>query len=126
MFFFCIYSDRNGGGSDVYEGTAEISPGEWTKIYFDISQAAESYGTVDHMTVWVKDGDGNRANAEYSLLISELDAYKKDMSKLTAFCAGNRVYYFSSSFRRMYFRSIKSADNSQEKTQTYGNGRESS
>ena len=82
---FRIYSDRNGGGSDVYEGTAEISPGEWTKIYFDISQAAESYGTVDHMTVWVKDGDGNRANAEYSLLISELDAYKKDMSKLTRF-----------------------------------------
>lgn len=82
---FRIYSDRNGGGSDVYEGTAEISPGEWTKIYFDISQAADSYGTVDHMTVWVKDGDGNRANAEYSLLISELDAYKKDMSKLTRF-----------------------------------------
>ena len=26
-----------------------------------------------------------RANAEYSLLISELDAYKKDMSKLTRF-----------------------------------------
>ena len=69
----------------VYEGSAEITPGMWTKVYFDISQAAENFETVDNMTLWIKDKDGNKANAEYSLSVSGIDSYKKDMSKFTRF-----------------------------------------
>ena len=57
----------------------------WTKVYFDISQAAENFETVDNMTLWIKDKDGNKANAEYSLSVSGIDSYKKDMSKFTRF-----------------------------------------
>lgn len=82
---FRIVSDRSGDSCGVYEGSAEITPGMWTKVYFDISQAAENFETVDNMTLWIKDKDGNKANAEYSLLVSGIDSYKKDMSKFTRF-----------------------------------------
>ena len=35
------------------------------------------------MTVWIADGDGNKSDQSYSLWLSGVDVYKKDMSKIT-------------------------------------------
>ena len=70
-------------GYDVYEGTSEIPEGEWTTVSFDISAVTSKHTRFDHMTFWIADGDGNKSDQNYSLWLSGVDVYKKDMSKVT-------------------------------------------
>lgn len=70
-------------GYNVYEGTSEIPTGAWTTVSFDISAVTSKHTRFDHMTVWIADGDGNKSDQSYSLWLSGVDVYKKDMSKIT-------------------------------------------
>lgn len=76
-------SKDESAGYDVYEGVAEIPAGEWTAVSFDISAATSKHTRFDHMTVWIADGDGNRTDQSYSFWLSDVNVYKKDMSRIT-------------------------------------------
>lgn len=73
-----LYTDTpdETGKTVVYEGTASVSNGSWTTVYFDISELTEKNTFFDGMKIWISDEFGSEEN-NYSFWITDVSMYQK-------------------------------------------------
>lgn len=73
-----LYRNGNGGQKAVlWEGTAQIQPGAWQTLAFQISDFTDVYQSADGIKIWVRSADGLFHEGDFGLWLGSVSVYEK-------------------------------------------------